>query len=132
MFSSQETAYITSQRLARIATCSSESQPDVAPVGFEFDGQHFYIGGITMKNTLKYKNALGNPRVALVIDDLETINPMKPRGIKIHGRAEMVERTGYAGAGIYIRVTPGVHWSWGIEGPAFEGGRPVMKKASWR
>ncbi len=132
MFSSQETGYIASQRLARIATCSRESHPDVAPVGFQFDGQHFYIGGITMKNTLKYKNALANPKVALVIDDLETISPWRPRGIKIHGRAELVERTGHVGAGIYIRVTPEVHWSWGIEGPVSEGGRPVMKKTAWR
>jgi pyridoxamine 5'-phosphate oxidase family protein len=46
MFSEKEVDYIKSQRLGRIATVSKELQPDVAAVGFEFDGQNFYIGGI--------------------------------------------------------------------------------------
>jgi pyridoxamine 5'-phosphate oxidase family protein len=46
MFSAQELQYLTAQRLARIATVSSQLQPDVAPVGFEFDGQYCYIGGL--------------------------------------------------------------------------------------
>ncbi|HEX9196809.1 MAG TPA: pyridoxamine 5'-phosphate oxidase family protein [Candidatus Bathyarchaeia archaeon] len=33
-----------SQRLARIATVSNKGQPDVVPVGFEFDGQYFWVG----------------------------------------------------------------------------------------
>jgi pyridoxamine 5'-phosphate oxidase family protein len=37
MFSDKEIAYLQSQRLARIATVSKERQPDVAPVGFDFD-----------------------------------------------------------------------------------------------
>jgi hypothetical protein len=44
MFSDKEISYIKSQRLARIATASSELQPDVAPVGFDFDGTYFYVG----------------------------------------------------------------------------------------
>ena len=46
MFSEKEINYIKSQRLARIDNVSNEQRPDVAPVGFEFDGQHFFIGGI--------------------------------------------------------------------------------------
>jgi len=38
MFSDKEIAYLNSQRLARIATASVEGRPDVAPVGFSFDG----------------------------------------------------------------------------------------------
>ncbi len=38
MFSDKEIQYIKSQRLARIATVSAQVQPDVAPVGFDFDG----------------------------------------------------------------------------------------------
>src|SRR5215475_517048 len=70
MFSEKEVDYIKSQRLARIGTVSKELQPDVAAVGFEFDGQNFYIGGIRQTKTYKYKNvANGTSRVALVIDD---------------------------------------------------------------
>ncbi|HJQ26509.1 MAG TPA: PPOX class F420-dependent oxidoreductase [Blastocatellia bacterium] len=129
MFSEKEVAYLKSQRLARIATVSSKGQPDVAPVGFEFDGEYFYIGGIQQTSTLKYKNvAAGNPRVALVVDDLESLNPFTPRGIKIHGEAEIVERQGQSGPAPYIKVTPMKKWSWGVEQPVFQNGKVVMDK----
>lgn len=128
MFSEREVGYLRSQRLARIATVSAATQPDVAPVGFEFDGSDFYVGGLDITRTLKYKNVQGNPRVAFVVDDLETIDPWKPRGIKVHGRAAIVERDGRFGRKPYIRITPEAHWSWGIEGPVFQDGKPVVKK----
>lgn len=129
MFSEKETEYIKSQRIARIATVSAHLQPDVAPVGYEFDGEHFYIGGIQQEKTLKYKNvAGGNARVALVIDDLESFNPPKPRGLKIHGIAEIEERQGQVGPGQYLKVRPQKYWSWGIEEPVFQDGKIVMKK----
>ena len=120
MFSAEEIEYLKTQRLARIATVSKQGQPDVAPVGFEFDGEHFYVGGRNPGKTLKYKNvAGGNGLVALVVDDLESVKPWKPRGLKIHGTAEFVERAGYAGSGTYLRITPKKSWSWGIERPVF-------------
>ncbi len=131
MFSDQERAYISSQRLARIATVSADSQPDVAPVGFEFDGRSFYVGGLRMTATLKYRNVLANPRVALVIDDLVSTNPWTPRGVKIHGRATVVERDGHVGRGPYLQIVPERHWSWGIEEPAMQAGRPTIKKTAW-
>jgi pyridoxamine 5'-phosphate oxidase family protein len=115
MFSDKELSYLQSQRLARIATVSKELQPDVAPVGFDFDGEYFYIGGRNISVTFKYKNVQSNPRVSLVVDDMESINPWKPRGIKVHGTADLVEHKGYAGAGTYIRIKPAKRWSWGIE-----------------
>ena len=72
-FTDEEIAYLRSQRLARIATVSQEGQPDVAPVGFEFDGTHFYVGGRDPARTRKFLNVEGgNDRVALVVDDLIT------------------------------------------------------------
>ena len=39
--------------------------------------------------TRKYKNVKdGNNEVAMVIDDLESVQPWRPRGIKISGNAE--------------------------------------------
>lgn len=131
MFSEKEVDYLKSQRLARIATVSADRQPDVAAVSFEFDGQYFYVGGIKMTTTLKYRNVLdGNRKVAIVFDDLEDVSPWKPRGIKIHGSAEIVEREGKLGAGQYLKITPEKYWSWGIERPVFEDGKIVMKKES--
>lgn len=119
-----------SQRLARIATVSSESQPDVAPVVFMFDGTRLYVSGLAIQRTMKYKNVGVNPKVALVVDDLETIDPWRPRGIKIHGRARIVSG-GQAGAASHIEITPRVHWSWGIEAPAVDDGKALFKKTSW-
>jgi pyridoxamine 5'-phosphate oxidase family protein len=131
MFSEKEIAYLNSQNLARIATVSSKGQPDVAPVSFEFDGEYFYVGGLNMTTTLKYKNVVnGNPKVALVFDDLESTEPWNPRGLKLHGRAEIVERRGRVGEGPYLRIKPEKYWSWGIERPVFEEGKVVMKKQS--
>jgi len=131
MFSDKEVDYLKSQKLARIATVSAKGQPDVAPVSFEFDGQHIYVGGITMTTTLKYKNVLnGNKKIAIVFDDLEEVTPWRPRGIKIHGSAEIVERKGQLGEGAYLRITPEKYWSWGIERPVFEDGKIIMKRES--
>src|SRR5438045_3558696 len=100
MFSEKERAYIKSQRLARLATVSSDSQPDAVPVGYEFDGNDFYIGGRIQTRTRKYKNvAGGNIKAAIVIDDLESISPWRPRGIKIYCRVEIVERKGAFASG---------------------------------
>jgi pyridoxamine 5'-phosphate oxidase family protein len=138
IFSRKEVKYIKSQRIARVATAAqveagliskSESsfsrivQPDVVPVGFHFDGQHFYIGGFDMLRSTKYKNVLRNRSIALVIDDLKSIKPWRPRGIRIYGEAEITKRQG-ASMEIYgefevvysIKITPRKKWSWGIDG----------------
>lgn len=129
MFSPKEIAYIKSQRLARIATVSKDGQPDVAPVGYDFDGEYFYVGGHFLFKTKKYKNIQTNPKVALVIDDLESVDPWKPRGIRIYGTADVVTRQGYLGAATYIRIRPDAKWSWSVEAPAFKEGKFVPVKS---
>jgi pyridoxamine 5'-phosphate oxidase family protein len=62
-FTGEEVAYLRSQRLARIATVSADGQPDVVPVGYEFDGTHFYVGGLDPAKTRKFRNVqAGTPR----------------------------------------------------------------------
>jgi pyridoxamine 5'-phosphate oxidase family protein len=122
LYSDPEVEYLRSQRLARIGTASPQGKPDVSPVAFEFDGSHFFVGSHSQEiflSTKKYKNVRdGNKSVALVIDDLESIQPWKPRGIKISGTAEIVERNkGMFGPGKYLQITPKVSWSWGIREP---------------
>jgi pyridoxamine 5'-phosphate oxidase family protein len=128
LFSQKELAYLKSQRLARIATVSTNGEPDVAPVAFTFDGEKFFVGGIENTQTLKYKNAKATGRAALVVDDYPSSNPPQPRGIKIHGKARIVQADGYAGPGEYIEITPYRYWSWGVEAPALDNGKPVIKK----
>jgi pyridoxamine 5'-phosphate oxidase family protein len=131
MFSEKERAYLKSQRLARIATVSKNMQPDVAPVSFEFDGEYFYVGGRNNPATMKYRNVQrGNSKIALVFDDWESLEPWRPRSIKIHGTAELVTRKGQLGEGVYLRIVPQVKWSMGVDEPAFQNGKPVIKKTT--
>jgi pyridoxamine 5'-phosphate oxidase family protein len=120
IYSEPEIQYLKSQRLARIATATRQGKPDLSPVAFEFDGMHFYVGSHSQDiflSTRKYKNVRdGNKEVALVIDDLESIQPWKPRAMKINGTAEIVEHNGMFGLGKYLQITPTVSWSWGIKG----------------
>ncbi|MBB4907632.1 PPOX class F420-dependent oxidoreductase [Actinophytocola algeriensis] len=116
-FSEQEVAYLRSQQLARISTVAPDGQPDVAPVGFEFDGTHFYVGGRDPVRTRKFRNVgAGNEKVALVIDDLKSVDPWRPRFLRVYGTAELVEREGQFGAGHYLRITPTVSWSFNLDG----------------
>jgi pyridoxamine 5'-phosphate oxidase family protein len=127
LFSKVEVDYLKSQRLARIATVNKNGQPDVVPVGFEFDGRYFWIGshdqGI-FHRTAKYHNVKnGNNLVSLVVDDLVSVDPWRPRSIKVYGEAEILDHKGIFGPGEYLRITPKRSWSMGIEGLPIEKGQ---------
>ena len=133
MFTEQEQTFLQAQPLARIATVATDGQPTVDAVGFEFDGARFYIGGHRFQASRKYQNVVaGNTKVSLIIDDLKSVQPWQPQGIKIHGIAEVVERNGRLGPGSYLAITPEVSWSWGVEAPTLQEGKAVsMKKIVW-
>jgi len=121
MLSEAEKSYLKTQRLARIATVSQTGIPEVSPVGFEFDGKYFWIGSHSQDifpTSKRYRNITGgNPHVSIVIDDLVSVNPWRPRGIKVSGTAEIMEHDGIFGKGRYFRITPTRSVSWGIEPP---------------
>ena len=121
MLSDAERSYLKTQRLARIATASKRGTPEVSPVGFEFDGKYFWIGSHSQdifSNTRRYRNITGgNARVSIVIDDLASVDPWRPRGIKVSGNAEVADHDGIFGKGKYFRITPRLSVSWGIERP---------------
>jgi len=133
MFSEKEVEYLNAQGLARIATTGTDLQADVAAVGFDFDGRFFYIGSMMMERTNKYKNIIaGNDKVALIIDDMESFDPWMPRGIKVFGTVDIIEREeGYVGKGKYLRITPSRSWTWGIEGPAFQNNVWTTNRVTW-
>ncbi|MDQ3807783.1 MAG: PPOX class F420-dependent oxidoreductase [Thermoproteota archaeon] len=139
IFSEKEIEYLRSQHLARIATSSQDGIPDVTPVGFDFDGKYFYIGGMNVTKTTKYTNVMKNNNVALVVDDLKTINPWDPRGLRIYGTAEIVARENIPAVQLrdnshfkptYIKIKPIKKWSWGIDRPLFQEGRFIVSKKS--
>lgn len=120
MLSKPETDYLKTQRLARIATVSKSGQPDVVAVAFEYDGTYFWVGSHSQDiflRTRKYKNVKnGNTRVAMIVDDLESITPWHPRFVRVYGTAEVADHNGIFGPGKYLRITPEITWSSGIEG----------------
>jgi pyridoxamine 5'-phosphate oxidase family protein len=125
-FTDEETAYLRSQPLTRFATVGADGQPDVVPLAFEFDGHGFWVGGVgdAELTTRKFRNiAAGNDRVALVFDDLISIDPFVARSLRVYGRAgEPVERVSeLVGPGVFMRITPTISWSWNLEGKTAEG-----------
>ena len=125
-FTEDEVAYLRSQRLARIATVAADGQPDVAPVGFDFDGTYVYVGGIDPAKTRKFRNVqAGNAKVAIVVDDLVSTDPWTPRFLRIYGTAEIVERPGQFGQAPYLRITPAISWSFNLGGQPFTHDRGI-------
>ena len=119
MFTSAEIDYLASQPLARFSTVDVGGQPDVVPVAFEFDGEGFWVGGgATVVTTRKMRNIVdGHRLVALVVDDLVSLQPFVARGIRVYGTASQpAERVGMVGPGVYVRITPTVSWSWNLAG----------------
>ena len=114
------------------------AQPDVVPVGFDYDGEYLYVGGMNLFKSTKYRNVMKNDKVAIVIDDLKSIDPWDPRGIKISGTADVItRRRGYMDNTDhpnpqYIRVTPKKKWNWRIEEPVFVQGKFNVKRAQAR
>ena len=117
-FTDEEIAFMNSQPLARIATVSVDGQPDVVPVGFEFDGTYINVGGYRPAATRRHHNVLaGNTKVALVIDDLVSMRPLIPRFLRVYGTAEVIDHPQP-----HLRITPKISWSSNLRGEPFVDG----------
>ncbi len=117
-FTEKELAYLRSQRLARLATADLHGAPHVVPLGFRVseDGTAVEVGGRSFGSTKKYRDMRANPKVAIVIDDLASVSPWKPRGIEVRGTAEIREGAGgpVPAEQHWARITPKRIVSWGI------------------
>jgi pyridoxamine 5'-phosphate oxidase family protein len=109
-FTTAEVAYLQSQPLMRFASASPTGRPDVAPVIFQLDGDDIVTGGFDIAHTVRFRNIRANPRVSVVIDDLASVDPWSPRGLKVIGTAEIEERDG----ALRFRIRPQVVISWAI------------------
>jgi pyridoxamine 5'-phosphate oxidase family protein len=127
-FTEKEIDYLRGQLLGRLATVGGDGSPHVVPVGFrvDADGQAIEVGGHGMSGSKKWRDLQANPRVAFVVDDLESVNPWTPRGIEVRGRAELHagggEKFGPGWDAAWIRIVPQRIMSWGIEAAAFSAG----------
>ena len=129
-FTEGELAYLTSQRLGRLAT-SAGGRPHVVPVSFRYNSDHdtIDIGGHGFAQRKKFRDVQQNPHVAFVVDDLASTQPWRPRGVEIRGDAE-IHTTG--GKGIMsnfdeemFRIKPVRIFSWGLESGVPGAGRDV-------
>lgn len=124
-FSPKEIEYLKSQRLCRIATVGSNGQPHVTPVAFRYNAENdtFDVGGAGGFATRKKWRDVGqNAQVAIVIDDIESFNPWKVRGIEIRGTAEMTTTENRLGPNFdaeIFHITPKRIVSWGLDTEAY-------------
>jgi pyridoxamine 5'-phosphate oxidase family protein len=114
-FTDAELEYLTERRpgrLGRIATVGKDDTPHVVPVGWRFNREldSIDVGGMNLSRTKKFKDVRRNGRASIVIDELESIDPWRPRGIEVRGRAEAIE-----GERPLIRIHPERIVSWGLE-----------------
>ncbi|MBA2253945.1 MAG: PPOX class F420-dependent oxidoreductase [Chloroflexi bacterium] len=121
VFSEKEIEYLRSQQLGRLATVDANGELHVMPVGFHYDetDDTIVIGGPTLRQTRKYRDATERGRVAFVVDDVPP--PWQPRGIEVRGQARAADRGGklihpdFPAA--CLRITPHKVVSWGVDGP---------------
>jgi pyridoxamine 5'-phosphate oxidase family protein len=121
VFTDAERAFLNGQRIARLATAGLDGTPDVSAVGFQLDGDVIVSGGLDLTKTIRYRHLQTNPVATIVIDDLVSVDPWTPRGVKARGPAELSQRSDQSWI---VRITPKTVWSWGInEGvtPRFAG-----------
>jgi pyridoxamine 5'-phosphate oxidase family protein len=124
VFTEAELDYLTHQPLGRLATLARDSAPQVRPVGFVYNPEldTIDIGGHGMGASQKYRNVQRDSRVSFVVDDLATVDPWRPRGVEIRGRAEAIPRgeplhEGFAAE--LIRIHPQRVLGWGLDSDAF-------------
>lgn len=112
VFTEEELAYMTGGRqLGRLATVGADGTPHVVPVGWIYNaaGDTIDVGGHELEGTKKFRDVARSERAAIVIDDLESVDPWRPRGIEVRGRGEAI-----ALPTPLIRIHPERIVSWGL------------------
>jgi pyridoxamine 5'-phosphate oxidase family protein len=114
MFSEAELAYLQGERrLARVATVGRDGTPHVVPVGmWSYNPEHDTIDvtGRDFDRTKKFRDVARSGRAAIVIDDLASVDPWRPRAVEVRGHAEALREPQPL-----IRIHPERTVSWGIE-----------------
>jgi len=126
-FTDPELAYLSTQRLGRLATAQPDGTLQASPVGFGYNDETgaIDIAGRGMARSRKFRNVAANGQVAFVIDDVASVQPWRPRCVEIRGEGEAIveptdsawaadlAQTGFDGA--IIRIHPKRIISFGID-----------------
>jgi pyridoxamine 5'-phosphate oxidase family protein len=113
VFTEAELRYLTGARqLGRLATVGADGTPHVVPVGWIYNAarETIDIGGNELERTKKFRDVERTGRAAIVIDDLKSTDPWRPRAVEVRGRAEAI-----ALPTPMIRIHPERIISWGLE-----------------
>src|ERR687888_854659 len=113
VFREAELRYLTGGRqLGRIATVGADGTPHVVPVAWIYNAARdtIDVGGHELERSKKFRDVARTGRVAIVIDDLASTDPWRPRGIEIRGRGEAI-----ALPTPLIRIHPERNVTWGLE-----------------
>ena len=114
VFLETEIRYMAGGRqLGRLATVGADGTPHVVPVAWIYNAVRdtIDIGGSTLEETKKFRDVARSGRAAIVIDDLASTDPWRPRGIEVRGRGEAI-----AMPTPLIRIHPERIVSWGLQG----------------
>jgi pyridoxamine 5'-phosphate oxidase family protein len=112
VFTDIELEYLTGgRRLGRLASVGADGTPHVVPVGWIYNAARdsIDIGGHELEQTKKFRDVARSGRASIVIDDLESTDPWRPRGIEVRGRGEAIELPTPL-----IRIYPERIVSWGL------------------
>ena len=114
VFTAAEIAYLEGdgRRLGRLATVGADGVPHVVPVGVSYNRTEgtIDVGGRRLTATKKFRDAAHSGRAAIVVDDLASVDPWRPRGIEVRGRAEAI-----TAPTPLIRIRPERIVPWGLE-----------------
>ena len=113
VFTEAELRYLAGGRqLGRIATVGVDGTPHVVPGALIYNAARdtIDVGGRELESTKKFRDVARTGRVAIVIDDLASTDPWRPRGIEVRGRGEAI-----AMPTPLIRIAPERIVSWGID-----------------
>ncbi len=112
VFNEAELKYLTGGRqLGRLATVGADGTPHVVPVGWIYNAarETIDISGIDLERSKKFRDVARSGRAAIVIDDLESVDPWRPRGVEVRGRGEAIPLPTPL-----IRIHPERIVSWGL------------------
>jgi pyridoxamine 5'-phosphate oxidase family protein len=112
VFTEAELRYLAGGRqLGRIATVGADGTPHVVPVTWIYNAARdtIDIGGYELERSKKFRDVARTSRAAIVIDDLESTDPWRPRAIEVRGRAQAI-----AMPTPLIRIYPERIVSWGL------------------
>ena len=112
VFTQPERDYLVGGRqLGRIATVGADGTPHVVPVAWFYNAVRdtIDVGGHELERTKKFRDVRRSGRVAIVIDDLASEDPWRPRGLEVRGRGEAI-----ALPTPLIRIHPERVVSWGL------------------